>query len=59
MLEEAQFILGAFRKNYPEMAKYHSTDCKIFHQLPFENAIIKLLEGNESQLNATERTVVT
>lgn len=37
------------------MAKYVSIDSTFFHNLPFENAILKLMDGNESQLTAAKR----
>lgn len=58
MLGGAQFILDTLCEDYPETAKYLSTDSTIVHNCPFQNIIIKVMKGNESQLTATGQTAL-
>lgn len=40
------------------MSKYLSADASIVHENLFENAMVKLMDGNDGQLNAAEQTAV-
>ena len=58
MLNNARFILDTVCEDYPEMCKYLAADASIVHDLPFEAAVIKIMDGNESLLTSTEKNSV-
>lgn len=58
MLNGARFVLDNVCDDYSKIFKSFAVDLYIVHGCSFENTAIKLMEGNVSQLAATERTSV-
>ena len=55
---DAQCRLDAFIVEYPIIEKYLSRNAQIKQSPDFENAIIKIVDGNESQLTDPESDTV-
>lgn len=54
MVNDARFVLDNVCDDHPGVSKNLSADAAIVHDHPFGNAIVKLMDWNDSQLTATE-----
>ena len=50
-LPHVRFVFDEICSDYPIMSKYLSADVDIVHNKAFENAVVKIVKKNESQLN--------
>lgn len=54
LLNDARQILDHVCEDYPEMSNYLSSSARIVHCKPFEDAMVKIMGGNENNLSALE-----
>lgn len=57
-LSDDHFILDQVCDDYPTMSNYLSIDANIVHDKNFDNAVVKIMNGHESQLNNVENNKV-
>lgn len=58
MPNNARFLLNRVCDDCQGISKYLFVDLLIIHGHPFENATVKFMDGNDSQLTATEQATV-